>query len=407
MLFHTNIKFKSLIFFLIIANVTHATPLINVLQVTTESQVRSTLAKVYTSITTHLTAASTHSYFPHIVAGSIIALSGGYYWHQKQQQLLDNTPNYDPTEPRCEVPGMVGACPPEVGPIIEQLKENNKQFNIGLMTRRNKNVDNVILFEGPTGIGKTALARAIATATDSHFVEIYGSDVLSSFIGGSAQIINEKIGIAIAEGLAYEKLVIIFFDEIDAFASRGADSGARTEYDAAYKALWRHIDNNKNNPDVCFIFATNHLDRLPVELRNRVDYSIHMKNPDALQRKELLNHFCKQYAHKELNQFCSSDCIEKLIRGTKDFSVRNISNLCKHAHHNAFIKNEPINEKHILKELEKIKKEIVLQQKPHKEEQERELAAKINNENLMWNRINGFSTILNILSKIALFEIAY
>jgi len=62
--------------------------------------------------------------------------------------------------------------------------------------------------------------------------------------------------------------------------------------------------------------------------------------------------------------------MEKLIRETKNFSVRNISNLCKHAYQNACIKKEPISRKHLMQELNAEKQKLALQSAPTKEEQE-------------------------------------
>ena len=400
--FQTTTKFKTCILFLTIANLTFANmPLGSATALTDDANSSSLLSNTYTTVTANLNNVVSYPYFKHLVAGSIIALGGAYYWYQKYLEEIDEEPNYDPAY-RCEMPGMIGACPPEIRPILERLNESAWVDLEELSDdEEREDADNVMLLEGPTGIGKTSLARAIAKNTDSHLVEIYGSDVMSGYIGGTAQNVNDAIEDAIRKGNNWEERIIIFFDEIDAFAVTGADSLSRTEYDAAYKALWHHIDNNKCNPNVFFIFATNHMDRLPVELKNRVNHCIHMKNPDAQQRKELLNHFSKKVVKKELHEYCSADCIKKLIKGTKNFSVRNLSNLCKHAYSKALLKNEPISEKHLMKELETAKKEVVLQRKPNKDEQERREIRDMNKENLFWGRISGVSTILNILSRIS------
>ena len=398
--FQTTTKFKTCILFLTIANLTFAdTPLASATGFSSESH-SSLLANAYTTVTTNLNNVVSYPYFKHLVAGSIIALGGAYYWYQKYLEEIDEEPNYDPAY-RCEMPGMIGACPPEILPILERLNESAWVDLEELSDdEEREDADNVILLEGPTGIGKTSLARALAKNTDSYLVEIYGSDVMSGYIGGTAQNINDQINAAIFESNLCQQRLFIFFDEIDAFSVIGADSVSRTEYDAAYKALWHHIDNNKYNPNVLFIFATNHMNRLPVELRNRVNHCIHMKNPDAHQRKELLNHFSKKIMKKELHEYCSADCIKKLIKETKNFSVRNLSNLCKHAYAKALLKQEPISEKHLMKELETANKEIALQRKPNEDEQERRETRAINKENLIWNRINGCVTILNIFSRI-------
>jgi hypothetical protein len=337
----------------------------------------------------HLKTLSENVYLPYIAAGSLLA--AGYY-------LCSSSDNPDESNdsPRFKIPGMPGSYPIEIGHIIKQLNEENDLVRIGINNGRKRRLDNVLLFEGPTGVGKTTLARAIAQKTDSHLVEIYGADVLNGFIGGSKDIINEQIAIAIAEAKALRKRVIIFIDEIDAF-SCDEKSTARTEYDAAYKALWRHIDENRDALNVFFIFATNHLERLPVELRNRIDAGIiHIKHPDKEQRKEFLNHFSKEFAGIELSAYCSSEFIDWLATETRNFSIRNLSRLCKYGCMTALHNDELLTSNHLANELKKIKKEVASQQRMSKEEQERDLCARMNKENLTWNRINGCWTIMNI-----------
>lgn len=335
-----------------------------------------------------LMALSENVYLPYIAAGSLLA--AGYYWYSS-----DN-PDESDDSPRFSIPGVAGSYPIEIGHIIKQLNEENDLVRIGIHDGRKRRLDNVLLFEGPTGVGKTTLARAIAQKTDSHLVEIYGADVLSGFIGGSKDIINEQIAIAIAEARALRKRVIIFIDEIDAF-SCDEKSTARTEYDAAYKALWRHIDENKDALNVFFIFATNHLDRIPVELRNRIDAGIiHIKHPDKEQRKEFLNHFSKEFAGVDLSAYCSAETIEFLANETRNFSIRNLSRLCKYACMTALHDDEPLTSNHLVNELKKIKKEVASQQRMSKDEYERDLCNRMNKENLTWNRINGCWTIMNI-----------
>lgn len=338
-----------------------------------------------------LKSLSESMYLPYAVAGSLLA--AGYY---KYIYFDKEDAAYDFDEPHFRIPGVVGTCPPAIEHIIEQLNEENDLVRVGIHDGPKRRLDNVLLFEGPTGVGKTTLARAIARNTDSHLVEIYGADVLNGFIGGSKDIINEKIVIAIAEAEALRKRVIIFIDEIDAL-SCDEKSTARTEYDAAYKALWRHIDENKDALNVFFIFATNHLDRIPVELRNRIDAGIiHIKHPDKEQRKEFLNHFSKEFAGVELSAYCSAEIIELLANETRNFSIRNLSRLCKYASMTALHNDEPLSSNHLMNELKKVKAEVASQQRMSKDEYEKDLCIRMNKENLAWNRINGFWIIMNI-----------
>lgn len=277
--------------------------------------------------------------------------------------------------PRCEVPGMVGACPSRICPIIERLKEENERIknNPAASKETTKHI-NLLILEGPTGVGKTKLAEAIAKETDSVFYEIYGADIIDSYIGGSKDNVNENIAKAIAKGEAERKRVIIFIDETDAVTCNDK-STARTEYDAALKALWRHADKNKHNLQVYFIFATNHLDRLPVEFRNRLSSrTISMSNPDTEQRKELLHHFSKYYTEHELKEYCPADLIEKLVKETGKFSVRNIEDLFSSAYE--YASNKPITPQHIMYALTETKVRVEKQNEPIEEEREKQRTRK-------------------------------
>ena len=67
-----------------------------------------------------------------------------------------------------------------------------------------------LLLYGPPGTGKTILAKAVANATDSAFIEVVGSELVQKFIGEGAKLVKEIFE------LAREKAPsIIFVDEIE------------------------------------------------------------------------------------------------------------------------------------------------------------------------------------------------
>jgi transitional endoplasmic reticulum ATPase len=77
----------------------------------------------------------------------------------------------------------------------------------------------VLLF-GPSGTGKTLLAKAVATESSANFISIKGPELLSKYVGESEKAIREVFRKA-----RQAAPTIVFFDEIDSIAPvRGAGS---------------------------------------------------------------------------------------------------------------------------------------------------------------------------------------
>jgi ATP-dependent 26S proteasome regulatory subunit len=300
---------------------------------------------------------NTYAKFVILLALSNVAVEAFFFSNTPTPQSApqNNTPPFTPKFPRCEVPGMAGTHPFEVCSIIKEIKKIGEDIKNGIPAPEDTRYDNVLVLEGPTGVGKTKLAAAIAKNANCHFYEIYGADVPNRFVGGSKDFINKQIEIAIAEGKARKQPVIIFFDGIDVF-SGNEQSTARTEYDAAYSAIRHYIDKNKDNSHVFFIFAIGDLESLPVQLKERFYSSIiSIPKPDAEQRKALLHYFSKKHSKKDLAEYCSSDCIEQLIKKTENFSARNIEDMCFDANTYASDQDEPVDKNYLMYALREMK----------------------------------------------------
>ena len=70
-----------------------------------------------------------------------------------------------------------------------------------------------ILLHGPSGTGKTLLAKAIATESEANFISVRDPNLLSKWIGESERGIRE-----IFRRARQAAPCIIFFDEIDSIA---------------------------------------------------------------------------------------------------------------------------------------------------------------------------------------------
>ncbi len=80
------------------------------------------------------------------------------------------------------------------------------------------NMPKGVLLHGPSGTGKTMLAKAVATESEANFISIRGPELLSKWVGESERGVREVFRRA-----RQASPCVIFFDEIDALS---ADQGA-------------------------------------------------------------------------------------------------------------------------------------------------------------------------------------
>jgi transitional endoplasmic reticulum ATPase len=82
-----------------------------------------------------------------------------------------------------------------------------------------------ILLHGPSGTGKTLLAKAVATESEANFISVKGPELLSKWVGESERGIREVFRRA-----RQAAPCVVFFDEVDSIAkARGSEgSGSAT-----------------------------------------------------------------------------------------------------------------------------------------------------------------------------------
>ena len=88
----------------------------------------------------------------------------------------------------------------------------------GLYDKLGHSMPRGILLHGPSGTGKTLLAKAVATESEANFVSVRGPELLSKWVGESERGIRE-----IFKRARQSAPCVVFFDEIDSIAPiRGA-----------------------------------------------------------------------------------------------------------------------------------------------------------------------------------------
>jgi transitional endoplasmic reticulum ATPase len=142
-----------------------------------------------------------------------------------------------------------------------------------------------ILFTGPTGTGKTLMARALAGETGLNFISISVPILFSKWLGESEKALHQ-----IFKKAKQSAPCILFFDEIDTLAATrhvSVDGGAVAERMASQ--FFSELDNLSELSQVIVLGATNRPDLLDPALTRsgRLDYVLEFPLPSEEDRVEI------------------------------------------------------------------------------------------------------------------------
>ncbi|MEM7622235.1 MAG: CDC48 family AAA ATPase [Planctomycetota bacterium] len=133
-----------------------------------------------------------------------------------------------------------------------------------------------ILLAGPPGVGKTMLAKAVATQTQANFISVKGPELMSKFVGDSEHRLREVFRKA-----RQASPCIVFFDEIDALIPRRGLNQSDAVSDRVLAQFLAEVDGVEELNGVLILGATNRIDMLdPAMLRpGRFDDIIEIDAP--------------------------------------------------------------------------------------------------------------------------------
>ena len=175
----------------------------------------------------------------------------------------------------------------ELKEVIDYLQNPQKYQRLG------GKIPKGVLLVGPTGTGKTLLAKAVAGEAKVPFFSISGSGFVEMFVGVGAARVRDLF----AQGQA-KAPCIIFIDEIDAVGKVRAAapiSGGHEERENTLNQLLVEMDGFDTRKGVILMAATNRPEILdPALLRpGRFDRHILVDRPDIKGREEILKVHCK------------------------------------------------------------------------------------------------------------------
>lgn len=206
----------------------------------------------------------------------------------------------------------------ELSEIVDFLKNPEKYHAVGARTPKG------VLLVGPSGTGKTLLARAVAGEAKVAFFSIAGSEFMEMLVGvGAARVRDLFLNAKKAQP------AIIFIDEVDAIGrQRGVGMmGGHDEREQTLNQILVEMDGFTPTEQLVVIAATNRPDILdPALVRpGRFDRRVVLSYPDIEGRKAILT------IHAQGKPFEKNVSWEAVARRTVGFSGADLENMLNEA----------------------------------------------------------------------------
>lgn len=202
----------------------------------------------------------------------------------------------------------------EMMEIVDFLKYPQKYRKLGARIPKG------ILLIGPSGVGKTLLAKAIAGEANVPFFSVAGSEFMEMLVGVGSARARDLFAMAKANQPA-----LIFIDEIDAIGrQRGMGiGGGHDEREQTLNQILIEMDGFDPRTSVIVLAATNRPDMLdPALIRaGRFDRRIHIPLPDLKEREAIMK------IHMRGKPFEDDVKVEKIAKKTVGFSGADIENM--------------------------------------------------------------------------------
>lgn len=206
--------------------------------------------------------------------------------------------------------------------IVEVIKDQEKARAEGC-----EQVSGVLMY-GPTGTGKTLLAKALSNEADAKFLAINLGNILTKWYGVS----EENLSNIFKEAENSKGTTILFFDEIDGICINRTTDTHLTDR-RLVNIFLDYLDGINKVNNVIVVGTTNSYDpeneKFAIDealLRpGRFDYKLRIPLPDERGRKEIFDiHINRIKKQIQKNIFEENINLQKLVEESKDASGADI-----------------------------------------------------------------------------------
>lgn len=195
-----------------------------------------------------------------------------------------------------------------------------------------------ILFVGPSGTGKTLMAKALANESGVNFISINGPSLFSKWLGESERTLRQ-----IFKKAKQSSPCILFFDELDGIApKRGENVEQSNIAQRIVSQIILEFDSLESYKSVVVLGATSRPDLLdPALIRpGRFEFLFNFELPNKKERYEILK------LHTKDRKLSKDIDLHKLAEKTEKYSGSQINSVCRKAAilalQELFSKNEQI-----------------------------------------------------------------
>ncbi|MFC1817092.1 AAA family ATPase [Thermodesulfobacteriota bacterium] len=184
-----------------------------------------------------------------------------------------------------------------------------------------------VIFYGPTGTGKTLLARAMTNEVNAQFYYINGPEIIGTIYGESEGNLRKIFGEA-----THHAPSVIFIDEVDVIAIKRGESGSHSDTRIVTQLL-SLMDGLNKVDGIVIVATTNRIDAIDSAFRRpgRFDREFYISPPNEEGRLQILKIHTRDMP---LNEESQAYLLE-LAKNTHGFVGADIMELCRETGLNA------------------------------------------------------------------------